>query len=63
MVDLVSTLYAVSVRKFTTSDAHDLIAITSPKENGFTEELQDIDRAKAVTGQGQSTTKARFCCK
>ena len=42
--------------KFTTSGAHDVIAITSPLKNDLcTEELRD--RAKTqVTGGGQSTT-------
>ena len=39
--------------KFTTSGAHDVIAITSPQKNDLcTEELSD---AKS-TGRGQSTT-------
>ena len=35
--------------KFTTSGAHDVIAITSlPKNDLCTEELRDIDRAKSL---------------
>ena len=49
--------------KFTTSGAHDVIAITSPQKNNLcTEELRDIDRAKSLDEIGLPLGKARFGC-
>ena len=48
--------------KFTTSGAHDVIAITSlPKNDLCTEELRDIDRAKSLDEISLTHRKARFC--
>ena len=47
--------------KFTTSGAHDVIAITSPQKNNLcTEELRD--RAKSLDEVGLPLRKARFGC-
>ena len=49
--------------KFTTSGAHDVIAITSlPKNDLCTEELRNIDRAKSLDEVSLTHRKARFCC-
>ena len=47
--------------KFTTSGAHDVIAITSPQKNDFcTEELREF--AKSLDTVSLTRRKARFCC-
>ena len=47
--------------KFTTSGAHDVIAITSPQKNDLcTEELRD--RAKSLDGVNLPLREARFGC-
>ena len=47
--------------KFTTSGAHDVIAITSPQNNDLcTEELRD--KAKSLDEVSQPLREARFGC-
>ena len=55
-----ATLSNLGRTKFTTSGAHDVIAITSPQNGLSTEELRD--RAKSQDEVSLPLRKARFGC-